>query len=29
MNWISYMGAIVVVLGAMMAAVGHKIFGRK
>lgn len=28
MNWISYMGAIVVVLGAMMAAVGHKIFGK-
>lgn len=29
MNWISYVGAIIVVLGAMMAAVGHKIFGRK
>ena len=28
MNWISYVGAIVVVLGAMMAAVGHKIFGK-
>lgn len=28
MNWISYLGAIVVVLGAMIAAVGHKIFGK-
>lgn len=28
MNWISYLGAIVVVLGAMMAAVGYKIFGK-
>lgn len=26
MNWISYLGAIVVVLGAMLAAVGHKLF---
>lgn len=28
MNWISYLGAIVVVLGAMLAAVGHKLFKR-